>query len=924
MSQIYKIYREGNYIRVVDVLTNELFNGAVKDVFIDKSNVQKNEYTISKIKDFDETNTLSIGKILKSDDTAYSISEWETFYTENTGNFNGGGAAPETLENKVNIYTVDGTGEKYYTADYINETTATNQIANTNFVASALTSYANISLLPKETTPTKALSFDNAAFSTSSLTPGDTGSNYYGNIEGKVTEECILNQVQIRASASSTATIRIYSILSSSGTSATVSLLHTYSAFSVTSGTNTYTITDTYKIPKDAFITIKCNNLYYSSAVTANNLRITLGGVATLVTPNVSVNYKCLGYNVANDIATNSSIDAKNYIDSTELTAELINIPKRVDTSKTVSYNNEFLSTASLSGGDLPTTYYANGNLVITNTTTLKNITLKTTGSGTADVAVYKIISSTGGNATVQLLHNYPQISVSAGTNTYNISDTFTLQKDNYIAVKCATLNYVGSGIGTINLRFPNTISATFSNVILAYQFETYGTQISPNILTSANTFEIVQPTVTLPKKIYTVANNINPSEKGFSRNYSASIYLDHCFDGFLKEYDINFTNTKSDKYIFSSPINVTDSNDSNPTVVYNDDNSNVKTYTKSVTIGGMNMPNVTNTVKHISTLATVGASTLTKVLCIGDSVTYGELAKFPGDAQIQSYSLLVKQLFEMDKTDSSGSLYNSIIVGTQKRTLDYTYKSVAKTITACHEGIRGWTIDQYLANTAGNRFWDSATSKFSIKKWLDNYRTMDDAGVRLSSGSPTKGALVTDVNAFDVSLPTHIVIMLGANGNDTSAQFITKLNTLISTIKQEYVDNSWGAVKISFNVFDSAGTYFPSKHPKFDDSICFWNDLTLSRHARMYGINKEYMAVNLVTDNEDATGVYHLPAYWTMPTAESAVVRQINLPNSRNYFNNNDVFVKYGWVPTVHLNPDAHWSFAYQLYSWMKYTLSL
>ena len=123
MSQIYKIYREGNYIRVVDVLTNELFNGAVKDVFIDKSNVQKNEYTISKIKDFDETNTLSIGKILKSDDTAYSISEWETFYTENTGNFNGGGAAPETLENKVSIYTVDGTGEKYYSADYINETT---------------------------------------------------------------------------------------------------------------------------------------------------------------------------------------------------------------------------------------------------------------------------------------------------------------------------------------------------------------------------------------------------------------------------------------------------------------------------------------------------------------------------------------------------------------------------------------------------------------------------------------------------------------------------------------------------------------------------------------------------------------------------------------------------------------------------------
>ena len=46
MSKQYKVYRETNYIRVIDTTTNELFNGTVKDVFVDKSNTQKNIYFI--------------------------------------------------------------------------------------------------------------------------------------------------------------------------------------------------------------------------------------------------------------------------------------------------------------------------------------------------------------------------------------------------------------------------------------------------------------------------------------------------------------------------------------------------------------------------------------------------------------------------------------------------------------------------------------------------------------------------------------------------------------------------------------------------------------------------------------------------------------------------------------------------------------
>ena len=94
MGKQYKIYRETNYIRVIDITTNELFNGTVKDVFVDKNNTQKNVYRLFNVKDLAEDTVFSIPDILKADGSAYSVSEWETFYTENTGNFNGGGTAP--------------------------------------------------------------------------------------------------------------------------------------------------------------------------------------------------------------------------------------------------------------------------------------------------------------------------------------------------------------------------------------------------------------------------------------------------------------------------------------------------------------------------------------------------------------------------------------------------------------------------------------------------------------------------------------------------------------------------------------------------------------------------------------------------------------------------------------------------------------
>lgn len=90
----YKIYRKDNYIVVVDSSTSETFYGHIKNVMIDKSNVNKSIYRFFNIKDFKEKTALTIDQILKEDGSNYTTEEFDTFYTQNTGNFNGGGSAP--------------------------------------------------------------------------------------------------------------------------------------------------------------------------------------------------------------------------------------------------------------------------------------------------------------------------------------------------------------------------------------------------------------------------------------------------------------------------------------------------------------------------------------------------------------------------------------------------------------------------------------------------------------------------------------------------------------------------------------------------------------------------------------------------------------------------------------------------------------
>lgn len=417
------------------------------------------------------------------------------------------------------------------------------------------------------------------------------------------------------------------------------------------------------------------------------------------------------------------------------------------------------------------------------------------------------------------------------------------------------------------------------------------------------------------PYKVYTVCNDVIPSKKGHNRNYSSAIYLDHMFNGLTSEKDIRFKNGV-DKVIFNSPITVTDANESNPAVEWNE-GYNVLSKTKKIEIIGRDIIESSFDITHISILNSVTKDVTPRVLCIGDSITYAELAQVNDDEHSQNwaYHLMCKQFFMMDNIDS-GSGYDVKFLGHYKKTRTMNYNGVDYPVTTYHEGIRGISLTSYLNGTVTD-FKSDTTSKFSIDAWLAKYRTLDDNGNRLTLGSGT-GSLITsgNINNIDVCTPTHVLIMLGANGGGTIEQY----KELVNIIKTEYPN-----MIIGITIPDAAGTYFPSLHPNCDEKMTIWNDTGSqgSRHNQMYNLcdmlQKEFC--NDTYENQD---IYFVPFYFVQPTAESCSMRKVDLPDAEIKLTHNNIFnASYGWHASTHVNGIGHINWGYQLYSWLKYTIA-
>ena len=415
------------------------------------------------------------------------------------------------------------------------------------------------------------------------------------------------------------------------------------------------------------------------------------------------------------------------------------------------------------------------------------------------------------------------------------------------------------------------------------------------------------------PYKVYTTCNDVG-GRKGHNRNYAAAIYLDHFFNGFTEEKHIRFGND-SDKVVVFSPMMVTDSNETNPTVQYNE-GANILTKNKEYLITGNDIADTTFSFTHVSTLNSKTVNVVPRVLCIGDSITYAELAEVNDDDHSQNwaYHLMCKELYMKDNIDNGGSGYDIKFLGHFRKTRKMEYKDSEYDVVTYHEGIRGISLSSYL-NGGVSDFRSSTTGKFSLNAWLSKYRTLDDNGNRLTLGNGT-GSAITSANLsnIDVCTPTHVLIMLGANGGGT----INDYKELVSIIKSEYPN-----MIIGLAIPDCSGTYFPSLHPNCDEKMTIWNDTGNqgNRHHTMYGV-VEMLQNEFCKDEYEDDNIYFVPFYFVQPTAESCSMRKVNLPCSEIELMHHNIFTaNYGWCASTHVNGIGHMNWAYQLYSWLKYT---
>jgi hypothetical protein len=413
---------------------------------------------------------------------------------------------------------------------------------------------------------------------------------------------------------------------------------------------------------------------------------------------------------------------------------------------------------------------------------------------------------------------------------------------------------------------------------------------------------------VVYPDKIYTVCNDIIADAQAFeSRNYSACLYVDH----FLKlssKKDIVFKSTGNDKFPIFSPISLDGS-------IYND-GVPVKTVTVTDKLIGEAINDIDISISHISTKVSLSTNQFPKVLVIGDSVTAGFLSYTPKPLVIDNptaYWSWSKKFFELDKLDNAGVGHKSLFIG---KLISREFKVNDNTVRSFSEGRGGWSAVNFLYDSVygdyTNYFYDGAkptANKFSLAKYLANYKTLSDDGeTRLTVGS-TAGTLVTNVNDYDVCTPTHVVIQLGFN--DYEGVAIANIRLMVDTIKFEYP-----GIIVIISSIDASGTYFSEKYPMFNsESIDMLND---QLHSKMFNLCNAFKAMEDV-DNK----IFYCPSYFVQPTAWGVPFRNVDFPE--NLIDNKFQFkTEHGSGAEYHPNNYAHAAWGYQLYSLIKYTLTL
>jgi len=115
----FKIYKKNNYIIVEDTISGKQYQGLAKNVFVYKDLSSETNYDFEGLT-YNGLKGISLSDIVDETNTPFVNEQaFIDFYTENTGNFNTGGATPQVNDKENIVSGVVAIGTDTYTATYV-------------------------------------------------------------------------------------------------------------------------------------------------------------------------------------------------------------------------------------------------------------------------------------------------------------------------------------------------------------------------------------------------------------------------------------------------------------------------------------------------------------------------------------------------------------------------------------------------------------------------------------------------------------------------------------------------------------------------------------------------------------------------------------------------------------------------------------
>lgn len=507
-----------------------------------------------------------------------------------------------------------------------------------------------------------------------------------------------------------------------------------------------------------------------------------------------------------------------------------------------------------------------------------------------------------------------------AGLSSYIVFGDNKKAIRNYTGTESKNVKYTyqeGDAYVVFNYYCPRAVSADWADRACVlygdeYKYERY-TEYVPLLLVEDKVKSIeeelyigskAQLTLYDTSPVYSVLNNINKD-----RSYAQEYYIDHLiYNNSDLNKDVGFTSYMNDHIVISPPLLSEMNEDSK------EEDLSLNIASRYFDVSGY--ASKTQTIRYVK--ESFGQDKFPKVLVIGDSVTEGYLAdyqkrdnKFPNQ-----YWAWVKWYFEMDRINdfaSNPDKSNYLTIGVTRPYGTFSSFSIGdSSYKAYAVGKGGWSASDlflpYFENEGNiNPFYDPDSETFSLKYFVDNYKTLNDDGkTRLSVGS-TAGPLVDDVTKWDVCTPTHVVINL--NHNSSLSEYQTNITNVVNKIKQEYPN-----MIIILMSIDETGTYFPDKYPDHYVNYLLTNGL----HDKNLSIYK-WIRENLEDEENKiyvCSGNLIQPTVFSYPSIEMEL--SYSAGNASNLYNSKSD----GGGPNWHPNNRAHSAWGYQLYALIKWTL--